>query len=284
MADIGQRSSLRIVREATPGLYLDGESLGEILLPRRYIPAGAAPGDSLEVFIYRDSEDRLVATTETPLVSVGGFAGLKVLSIHPRAGAFLDWGLSKDLLLPLREQSRRVRVGEVVVVHVFLDPKSSRVVATTRLDQQLDRTPPVYAERQRVRLLVAAETPLGYRTIIENAHWGLLYKSDLGSPLAIGEELSGFVRTVRPDGKIDLGLDLTGYGRVAPVTQKILQSIEAGGGRSKFGDHSSPAEIREVFGTSKKAFKQALGSLLRQRRIQITPEGAVELAPAKPRS
>jgi len=284
MAAIGQRSSLRIVREANPGLYLDGESLGEILLPRRYIPAGATPGESLDVFVYRDSEDRLVATTETPRVSVGGFAGLKVLSIHPRSGAFLDWGLAKDLLLPLREQSRRVRVGEVVVVFVYLDEKSSRVVATTRLDRHLDRSPPAYTERQRVRLLVAGETPLGYRAIIENAHWGLLYKSELGTPLAIGEELSGFVRAVRPDGKIDLGLDLTGYGRVAPVTQKILQSIEAGGGRSKFGDHSSPAEIRETFGTSKKAFKQALGSLLRQRRIQLAADGGIELAPAKPRA
>ena len=282
MAELGQRNSLRVVREATPGLYLDGESLGEILLPRRYIPAGTAPGDFLDVFIYRDSEDRLVATTEIPRVGVGGFAGLKVLSIHPRAGAFLDWGLSKDLLLPMREQSKRARVGDVVVVYVFLDEKSGRIVATTRLDRHLDRTPPAYAERQRVRLLIAAETPLGYRTIIENAHWGLLYKSDLGSPLVIGDELAGFVRAVRPDGKIDLGLDLTGYGRVAPLTQKILQAIAEGGGRSKFGDRSTPAEIRESFGASKKAFKQALGSLLRQRRIQITDNG-IELAPAQPR-
>ncbi len=282
MAAIGQQNSLPVVREAPPGLYLDGGKLGEILLPRRYVPSGAVPGDLLDVFVYRDSEDRLVATTETPRVAVGGFAALKVIGLHPRAGAFLDWGLSKDLLLPIREQSRRVRIGEIVVAYVCLDEKSGRIAATTRLDRHLDRTTPAYAERQRVRLLVAAETPLGFRTVIEDAHWGLLYKSDLGSPLAIGQELTGFVRAVRPDGKIDLGLDLTGYGRVAPLTQKILEALKAAGGRSQFGDHSSPAEIRERFGASKKAFKQALGSLLRQRQIQITDDG-VELAPGSPR-
>ncbi len=268
MAAIGQQNLLRVVREAAPGLYLDGGPLGEILLPRRYVPAGAARDDQLDVFVYRDSEDRLVATTEIPRVAVGGFAGLKVVGIHPRAGAFLDWGLSKDLLLPMREQTRRVRAGETVVAHVFLDERSGRIVASTRLDRFLDRTPPAYADGQRVRLLVAAETPLGYRTIIENAHWGLLYKSDLGAPLAIGDELTGYVRAVRPDGKIDLALSPAGYGRVAPLTHKILQMLAAGGGRSRFGDHSTPAEIQEAFGASKKAFKQALGSLLRQHRIR----------------
>jgi predicted RNA-binding protein (virulence factor B family) len=283
MAAIGQRNSLRVVRQAPPGLYLDGGTLGEILLPRRYIPEATAPGDVLDVFVYRDSEDRLVATTESPRAVVGGFAGLKVVSVHPRVGAFLDWGLSKDLLLPIREQTRRARVGDVVVAYVFLDEKSGRVVATTRLDRHLDRTGPAYTERQRVRLLVAAETPLGYRTIIENAHWGLLYKSDLGAPLKIGEELTGFVRAVRPDGKIDLGLDLTGYGRVAPLTQKILDALKAHGGHLPFGDRSAPAEIRKTFGASKKAFKQALGSLLRQRRIQITDDG-IDLSPPAARA
>ncbi len=278
MASLGRQNLLRVVREAAPGLYLDGGPLGEILLPKRYVPAGTARGAELEVFVHRDSEDRLVATTEIPRAMVGGFAALKVAGVHPRAGAFLDWGLSKDLLLPIREQSRRVRVGDTVVAHVFLDERSGRIVASTRLDRFLDRTPPAYAEGQRVRLLVAAETPLGYRTVVENAHWGLLYKSDLGAPLAIGHECSGFVRAVRPDGKIDLALSPTGYGRVAPLTHKILQVLAAGGGRSRFGDHSTPAEIREVFGASKKAFKQAVGSLLRQNRIQAS-EAGIQLLP-----
>src|ERR1700678_2122347 len=148
MASIGERNALRVVREAPPGLYLDGEELGEILLPGRYIPKGAAPGDYLEAFIYRDSEDRLVATTELPRACVGEFAVMHVVSANPKIGAFLDWDLRKDLLLPIREQVRRVVVGEPVAAYVYLDAKTGRIVATTRLDDYLDRTPPPYAEGQ----------------------------------------------------------------------------------------------------------------------------------------
>ena len=238
MAAIGHRNLLSIVREAPPGLYLDGEELGEILLPRRYIPKGTVPGDALDVFVHRDSEDRLVATTEIPRACVGEFACMKVVSFNSQIGAFLDWGLTKDLLLPIREQSRRVAVGESVVAYVFLDPRSNRIVATTRLGKRLNRTEPQYKDAQRVRLLIAEETPLGYKAIVENAHWGLLYKSDLGSPLTIGQKLEGHVRVVRPDGKIDLSLDPAGYARVAPLTQQILDALKAHGGRMKFSDRS----------------------------------------------
>jgi uncharacterized protein len=278
MASIGERNALRIVREAPPGLYLDGEELGEILLPGRYIPKGAVPGDYLEAFIHRDSEDRLVATTEIPRACVGEFAVMKVVSVNPQIGAFLDWGLSKDLLLPIREQIRRVAVGDPVAAYVFLDPKSGRIVATARLDEYLDRTPSPYIEGQRVRLLIADETPLGFKAIVENAHWGLLYKTDLGSPLAIGQELEGCVRAVRPDGKIDLSLDPAGYARIAPLTDQILDALKAAGGRLEFNDRSSPEEIRAKFGTSKKAFKQAIGALYRQRSIRISENG-IEWAP-----
>ena len=273
MAAIGHRNLLSVVREAPPGLYLDGEELGEILLPRRYIPKGTVAGSALDVFVHRDSEDRLVATTEIPRACVGEFACMKVVSFNSQIGAFLDWGLTKDLLLPIREQSRRVGVGESVVVHVFLDPRSSRIVATTRLGKRLNRTAPQYTNGQRVRLLIAEETPLGYKAIVENAHWGLLYKTDLGSPLTIGQALDGHVRTVRPDGKIDLSLDPAGYGRVAPLTQQILDALKANGGRMKFSDRSTPEEIRATFRTSKKAFKQALGALYRQRRIRLVGDG-----------
>lgn len=280
MAVIGQRNILQVVREAAPGLYLDGEELGEILLPGRYKPAGTVPGDSLDVFVHRDSEDRLVATTEIPRACVGEFACMKVVSFNSQVGAFLDWGLSKDLLLPIREQARRVVVGESVVACVFLDSRSSRIAATTRLGRHLNLTVPDYAEGQRVRLLVAEETPLGYKAIVENAHWGLLYKTDLGSPLAIGQKLAGYVRTVRPDGKIDLSLDPAGYGRVAPLTEKIIETLNAHGGRMKFSDRSTPAEIRATFGTSKKAFKQAIGALYRQRRIRIAGDEIESVEPA----
>jgi predicted RNA-binding protein (virulence factor B family) len=273
MASIGERNALRIVREAPPGLYLDGEELGEILLPGRYIPKGAVPGDYLEAFIYRDSEDRLVATTEIPRACVGEFAVMKVVSVNPQIGAFLDWGLSKDLLLPIREQIRRVAVGDPVAAYVFLDPKSGRIAATARLDDYLDREPPPYAAGQRVQLLIADETPLGFKAIVENTHWGLLYKTDLGSPLSIGQEIEGYVRAIRPDGKIDLSLDPAGYARIAPLTEQIVAALKASGGRLEFGDHSTPEEIRAKFGVSKKAFKQAVGALYRQRSIRIAGNG-----------
>jgi len=281
MASIGERNALRVVREAPPGFYLDGEELGEILLPGRYIPKGAVPGDYLEAFVHRDSEDRLVATTEIPRACVGEFAVMKVVSVNPQIGAFLDWGLSKDLLLPIREQIRRVSVGDPVAAYVFLDPKSGRIAATARLDDYLDRTPPPYAAGQRVRLLVADETPLGFKAIVENAHWGLLYKTDLGSPLSIGQDLEGCVRAIRPDGKIDLSLDPAGYSRIAPLTEQILEALKASGGRLEFNDRSAPEEIRAKFSTSKKAFKQALGALYRQRSIRISENGIewVDTAP-----
>ncbi len=273
MVAIGQRNTLRVVEDAAPGFYLDGGNLGNILLPGRYIPKGARPGDTLDVFIYRDSEDRLVATTETPHAMVGEFAFLKVVNADPRMGAFLDWGLSKDLLLPIREQSRRLSDGDWVVVYLFLDPKTGRIAATSRLNQQLGHTEPPYTEGQSVSLLVAEETPLGYKAIVENAHWGLLYHGELSGPLRIGQKINGYVRAVLPEGKIDLGLDEAGYQRIAPLTEQIIAALKSNGGRLGFDDQSSPEAIRETFGTSKKAFKQAIGALYRDRRIRFTEPG-----------
>lgn len=277
MASIGQRNALRVIREATPGFYLDGENLGEILLPGRYIPENTGPGDYVLVFIHRDSEDRLVATTEIPNARVGEFAYLKVVSANPQIGAFLDWGLAKDLLLPIREQSRRVEVGEWVIVYVFLDEQSGRIVATMRVEAHLDLTAPSYVEEQPVNLLIAGETSLGYKAIVENAHWGLIFRSDIGSALTLGEALTGYVRAVRPDGKIDLSLTLPGYGKVRSLTEEILEALKKNNGRMNINDASSPEEIRRQFATSKKAFKQALGALYRKRAIRLTKEG-IELS------
>jgi hypothetical protein len=271
MALIGKRNTLPIVRAATPGLYLDGGPLGEILLPGRYIPNGARAGQAIEVFVYRDSEDRLVATTETPFAEVGEFALLRVVSLIAGLGAFLDWGLEKDLLLPIRELGGPVKQGDWILVYVSLDPKTSRIVASGRINRHLNLTPPSYAEGQPVKLIVAGETPLGYNVIVEHAHRGLLYRSDLASPLTIGQPLDGYVREVRPDGKIDCALDRAGFQRIAPNAANILEALKAAGGALPLHDNSPPEEIRAALGLSKKAFKQAIGGLFRDRLIFINP-------------
>lgn len=269
MTLIGRRSTLWVVRIATPGVYLDGGKRGEILMPGRYVPKGTLVGESFDVFVHRDSEDRLVATTEKPLAMVGEFAALRVVSSNPHIGAFLDWGLSKDLLLPIREQSRRVRPGETVVAYVFVDVKTDRIVATTRLGRHLNVTPPNYAEGQPVDLLVAGRTTLGYNAVVCSAHLGLLYHNELPEPLRVGQRLDGYVRTVRPDGKIDLTLNPSGYGRVAALKEQVLEALASARGMLPLSDGSSPEEIRRAFGVSKKAFKQAIGALYRERRITI---------------
>lgn len=280
MANLGHFNTLTIVREAPPGLYLDGGTHGEILLPRRYIPAGARPGDALEVFVHRDSEDRLVATTEKPFATVGQCASLRVVSVKAGVGAFLSWGLEKDLLLPLREQSREVRPLDWVIVHIALDPKSDRIIATARLKRWLDLTPATYRAGDRVALLIEAETPLGFRAIVNHAHHGLLLHADAPPSLRIGQTLDGFIRTVREDGKIDLSLEPVGYRRIAPLTEQILEKLRAAGGRLPLHDKTPPAEIQAAFGASKKAFKQALGALYRDQQIRIE-EGGIRLAPPR---
>jgi predicted RNA-binding protein (virulence factor B family) len=273
MAKIGRRNILWVSRIATPGVYLDGGERGEILLPGRYVPAGTLVGESFDVFVHRDSEDRLVATTETPHAIVGEFAAMRVVSANPRIGAFLDWGLSKDLFLPIREQSRRVNPGEWVVAYIFVDLKTDRIVATTRLNRHLNVAPPAYVEGQAVDLLVTGRTTLGYNAIVSGAHMGLLYHNELPGPLDIGQKLDGYVRAFRPDGKIDLTINPSGYGKVAPLKEQVLEALAAAGGRLALGDASPPERIRAAFGVSKKAFKQAIGALYRERRISIEDGG-----------
>ena len=273
MAIIGQRNTLSINRESTPGLYLDGGELGEILLPGRYIPRDLKQGDKLDVFIYLDSEDRLVATTETPLAMVGDIACLKVVSINPRVGAFLDWGLAKDLLLPFPEQEKPLRVGKKVVVAVCIDPKSNRIIASARLRRHLSQEPPPYAVGHPVNLLVTGRTPLGYNAIVEGMHLGLLYHDSFAVPLEVGERLKGYVKKLRDDGKMDLTLDASGYKRVLPLKLQIVQALEKNGGKLSMDDDSSPELVRERFGVSKKSFKQALGALYKSRRIRFLNPG-----------
>jgi predicted RNA-binding protein (virulence factor B family) len=277
MAKLGHINTLAAVRETQSGFYLDGGELGEILLPGRMIPKGMREGDTIDVFLYRDSEDRLVATTDTPLACVGEFACLRVKDIHDRAGAFLDWGLPKDLLLPFREQDPQVRVGQKVVVRVMLDQHTDRIIASALVSRHLSREKPQYRAGLEVDLLVYEETTLGYNAIVEGTHRGLIYRSTIGAPLAIGTRVRGFIKEVREDGKIDLSLDRAGYERVAPLARQILEELEKVGGRLNFDDSSDPAEIRRRFGVSKKAFKQAVGALYRERQIVLLNPG-IELA------
>jgi predicted RNA-binding protein (virulence factor B family) len=273
MATIGRRNRLSIERSAGPGLYLNGGELGEILLPGRYIPADVKPSDKLDVFVYLDSEDRLVATTEIPKAMVGEFACLKVVGVNPRVGAFLDWGLAKDLLLPFPEQEVPVHVGKTVAVYVYLDPQSKRIVASTRLRRHLNRSGNTYQEKQPVNLLVIGRTPLGYNAIVDNDRLGLLYHNTVGIPLTVGQRMKGYVRVVRADGKLDLSLDQAGYSRVLPLKLRIISALKDHGGHLDLDDDTSPQVIREKFQCSKNAFKQALGALYKSRRIEFTRPG-----------
>lgn len=273
MATIGKRNSLTVVRDSSPGLYLDGGERGEILLPNRYVPRGIKIGAQIEVFVYCDSEDRLVATTETPRATVGEVATLKVIGIHRQAGAFLDWGLPKDLLLPFREQTGPVRLGQDVVVRVFIDQKSQRIVASMKLDRDPTVEPPNYRSGQPVEFLITEKTDLGYKALVEGKHSGLLYHDSLSVPVSVGKQLKGFVRALRPDGKIDLVLDQPGYRRVAPLALRIVEALQLNEGRLGVDDDTSPEAIRQAFGVSKKAFKQALGTLYKARRIRFSKPG-----------
>ncbi len=238
------------------------------------------PNDEANIFIYLDSDERLIATTEKPFAQVGDFAYLKVVSVNEKVGAFLNWGLSKDLLLPFREQAKPLTPGDDVIVYVELDKKSERIIATTRYSRHLCKETPPYNEGDKVTVLVAGMTPLGYNAIVENAYAGLLYHSDIATPLPTGKVIDCYVRAIRPDGKIDLGLDQAGYKkRISPLTDVIMQAIAANNGGINLNDKSSPEQIRETFNVSKKAFKQALGALYKKKKIQFTTDGIKTLTP-----
>jgi predicted RNA-binding protein (virulence factor B family) len=273
MAEIGKRNTLTVLRGSTPGIYLDGGEQGEILLPNRYVPRQVANGDRLDVFVYRDSEDRLVATTETPRAMVGEVTTLRVVSINSRIGAFMDWGLPKDLLLPFREQNGPVHVGQDVVVRIYLDKKTQRIVASMKLDRDSALEEPNFRAGQQVEFLLTEKSPLGYKALVEGMHPGLLYHESIAVPVAIGQKFKGFVRALRADGKIDLSLDQAGFRRVAPLALRIVQALKASGGQLSLDDDSPPEAIRKAFGVSKKAFKQALGTLYKSRRIRFSKPG-----------
>ena len=273
MAAIGHFNNLPIVKHTGFGLYLDGGPHGEILLPNRYIPTDQPTevGDWLRVFIYRDSEDKLIATTQTPKVKVGEFASLKVVEIN-RVGLFLDWGLPKDLLLPHSEEKRPLQVGDYCVVYVYLDKHSERITATARLDRHLDRTAPSYKVGEAVDLLIVEPTDLGYKAIINHRHWGLLHKNELFKFVRGGKQERGYIRELRDDGKISLSLQPVGRDAADQLQELIMQTLEEHDGVLPLSDKSPAQEIARLFGVSKGNFKKAIGGLYRQGRIVIHPD------------
>lgn len=270
MALIGRYNSLQVVKLADFGLFLDGGADGEILLPKRYIPKGepCEVGDWLNVFIYLDSEDRLIATTEKPKVQVGGFASLKVVDIN-RVGLFFDWGLPKDLLMPHSEEKRPLQVGDYCVVHAYLDPRTRRITATARLDRYLDKTPANYQVGQAVDLLVVEQTDLGFKAIIDGQHWGLIHKNEVFKFLRGGSQEKGFIKELRADGKISLSLQPVGQQARDELSEQIITALRDAGGSLALSDKSSPEAISKAFGVSKGNFKKAIGGLFKQGLIRI---------------
>lgn len=272
MAAIGLMNDLEVVKEVDFGVYLDGGAHGEILMPKRYVPEGSKPGDVLNVFIYLDSEDRLVATNEKPKAMVGEFALLPVVSIT-NVGAFLDWGLPKDLLVPFREQQQRMEAGRSYLVYVYLDDESQRIAATSKLDKCVDNIPVDYEVGEEVDLIIAGQTDLGFKAIIDNSHWGMIYKNEVFQPLNIGQRLKGYIKAIREDEKIDLSLQKEGYEKIDEISQNILDKLAATNGFLPLTDKSSPELIKETFHISKKNFKKAIGTLYKHRLISLEENG-----------
>ena len=272
MVEIGRTNTLSVVRETENGLYLDGLEHGEILMPHKFVTDEVKTAGKATVFVYTDSEDRLVATTEEPIAKVGEFALLKVIA-NSKFGSFLDWGLPKDLLAPFREQKTKMVEGNEYLVYVFLDLQSNRIAASAKLDKFLDNTPPEYRIGDEVDLLIAEETELGFKAIVNEEHWGMLYKNQVYRKLFIGEKIKGFVNKVRNDEKIDLLLDKQGYEKVDAISEKILNELKENRGFMAVSDKSSPEMIKAMFGISKKNFKKALGSLYKKRLITFESDG-----------
>ena len=272
MAHIGKFNKLEVIKKVDFGFFLDGEELGKILLPRRYALQNCKIGDIVEVFIYLDSEDRIIATTEKPYAIVDDVAFLKVVSINS-FGAFLDCGLSKDLLTPFSEQKRKMEEGKSYIVKVFLDQQSKRIAASSKLNKFIDKLPIDFQQDQEVDLLICTQTDLGYKAIINSTHWGILYKNEVFQVLKKGQQIKGFIKKVRDDKKIDLCLHKPGYGNVVNISEKIIDYLKKQGGFISVTDKTSPEIIYNLFGVSKKNYKKALGDLYKRKLIALDEDG-----------
>jgi len=273
MINLGKYNNLEIGREVDFGVYVtDGEGI-EILMPKRYVPKTAKVGDKLQCFVYQDSEARLIATTERPLAQVGEFASMEVKQVN-QVGAFVDWGTSKELLVPHREQNREMEVGRHYIIYVYIDEVSGRIAGTARLDKFLDNVPAAFQPNQEVEVLVWKPTPLGYKVIINQTHTGLIYNNQIFRPVHVGERLRAWVKGVRDDEKIDLSLQPMGYRNVIDTAEaQLLRALHLRDGFLPLTDKSDPAEIAEVLQMSKKNFKKAVGALYKEKRIALEEKG-----------
>jgi predicted RNA-binding protein (virulence factor B family) len=272
MVEIGRINKLTIKRKLDYGAHLDGGESGDILLPKKYVPEKCQPGDEVEVFVYVDREERLRATTQKPYVTVGQFAKLRVVA-NSSSGAYLDWGLQKDLFVPKREQHAKMEEGKSYVVFVFLDKKTNRITASSKLDKFLDLQSPNYDEGEEVDLFIYDKTDLGYKAVVNNSHWGLIYKNEVFQKLHIGQQLKGYIKIIREDLKIDISLQQSGYQKVDNISKSILKTIKDLGGSIAVTDKSPPEDIYSLFGVSKKIFKKAIGALYKKRLIIIDTNG-----------
>lgn len=275
MIKLGKYNTLKVSRNVDFGAYLDGGAgVGDILLPARYITKPLHPGDDIEVFIYRDNEGRLIATTDHPFAQVGEFAFLQVEDVNS-TGAFLDWGLMKQLLVPYSEQKMKLSRGMVVPVYVYVDDATKRIVASAKIEKFLGNVLPAYSRGDKVKALVYAHNDVGYKAIVDNLHYGMIYDNELfGSPLTLGEETEAWVNRIRPDGKLDLLIHGIGDNRHEAIPQNILNVLKnSKDGFLPLNDHSAPQHIYDTFGCSKKDFKRAIGLLYKDRKIKITQDG-----------
>lgn len=268
MINIGQFNTLKVVKQVEFGVYLDGGERGEILLPRRYVPPTTQLNDALDVFIYFDSDDCLIATTEKPKIHCGQCALLTVKDVN-RVGAFMDWGLMKDLLVPYAEQHKPFEVGQKYVVTAYTDKHSGRILASSKLHRHLNETATHFKPLTPCALLVFGKTDMGYKVVIEDRYLGLIFRDEAFKPLKYGQRLNGYIKGPRPDGKLDVLLQLpAGIGR-DELSQKILTYIESQGGVSLITDKSPPEDIYRLFNVSKANFKKAVGGLLKQGKIRL---------------
>ena len=271
-ATIGKFNLLNIVAIMDKGAYLDGGDLGEILLPKRDLPETCQIGETIKVFLYLDSAERLVATTTIPLAQVGEFVSLKVVQVN-KIGAFLDWGLPKDLLVPFTQQHSEMEVGKYYLVRVFLDQITNRIAASSKLDKFIDIWPADYQQGDKVNLIIGGKTDLGFKAIINDLHWGLLYDNEIFQHLRVGKKIPGYIKQVREDGRLDLILTRGSKNKVNDFSEKLLAHIADRGGLTPLNDKSAPELIQRTLGVSKKTFKATVGNLLKKGKIAIVKEG-----------
>ncbi|MFI3245882.1 MAG: S1-like domain-containing RNA-binding protein [Ferrimonas sp.] len=272
MVEIGQFNSLKVTKRKSFGVYLDGDDLGEILMPSKWVPNNIEIGDSLSAFVYLDSEDQLIATTQRPKAQVGQFASLKCTAVT-HVGAFLNWGLDKDLLVPFNQQKKPLEVGRFYVVYLYLDD-SNRIAASCKIDRYLDNEAPHYRHGEAVELLIAGRSDLGYKVIINHQHWGVVYYNNVFKELKPGMRMPGFIQKVRPQGGIDVSINPPVHQQADQLSAQIIHYLEQQPrGFAPLHDKSDPDTIKRTFGVSKAVFKRAIGGLFKSGQITILTNG-----------